>query len=57
MLTAEHWPSLLKPGRWAWYVTDTDTGETTRGTSADEWLAKAHIRVTIRRYEEQDERP
>jgi len=50
MITTGRWMSLNPEhvGEWRWFVENDLTGQITRGYAADEWLARAHIRVTIK---------
>jgi hypothetical protein len=51
MIGAERWLSRdpNHAGQWYWYVFDETTGTSiARGYAADEWLARANIRITIK---------
>lgn len=55
MITVELWPSLSHPGQWCWAVYgDLPDDHVTRGRSADEWLARANIRIHAKHYAEQE---
>lgn len=51
MIHAEHWPSLIHPGKWAWYIDNTDTGQTVRGVSVSSYMARCAMRQAATRQE------